>query len=385
MTENSQDELTKRANNLFNALQKNPKSIFYLTGNATSKTLFNKAAKSAFEKDKKFVNLYNQLENKKKFKKPNQDYLPITTPFYLFKSNVNHSRLYSIGKPFELLHADIADTRFLAKSAIDPKYCLLLVDLFTSKVYIYPIESRNLLAKKLKLFYEDVKNKKIGRMRLQTDLEFKQNQILKLNDEFHVDMFHTHLRGGKAFAAEQKIRVFKKLLLRGQRLEKQYGRRLKPLDLIRKVIQHMNNVNSTKYELAPETIEKRSLDPNDGEYFQEIYDFMRLRKSGTNQLQNEKYNEKIDRRKRKLRSPLNLDEKVLVLEEILKKKDAPGSLYKASTENIPFFNRDRIFPIYKRAKLENGVYLYWLEENERKINRSFLRQELFALNNQFLR
>ena len=38
----------------------------------------------------------------------------------------------------------------------------------------------------------------------------------------------------------------------------------------------MNNVTSTKYELAPETFEKRSLDPNDGEYFQEIYDFMRL-------------------------------------------------------------------------------------------------------------
>ena len=86
----------------------------------------------------------------------------------------------------------------------------------------------------------------------------------------------------------------------------------------------MNNINSTKYELPPETIEKRSLDPNDGEYFQEIYDFMRLRKIGTNQLRNEKYNEKIDRRKRKLRSPLNLDEKVLVLAERLKKKDAPG-------------------------------------------------------------
>ena len=94
-----------------------------------------------------FVNLYNQLENKKKIKKPSQDSLPITTPFYDFKSDVDHSTLYSIGKPFELLHADIADTRFLAKSVIDLKYCLLLVDLFTSKVYIYPMKSRNLLAK----------------------------------------------------------------------------------------------------------------------------------------------------------------------------------------------------------------------------------------------
>ena len=106
-----------------------------------------------------FVNLYNQLESKKNFQQNSS--LPITMPFYDLQSNMDHSTLYSISKPFELLHADIADTRFLAKSAVDPKYCLLLVDLFTSKVYIYPMKSRNLLARKLKIFYEDVKNNKI--------------------------------------------------------------------------------------------------------------------------------------------------------------------------------------------------------------------------------
>ena len=45
-------------------------------------------------------------------------------------------------------------------------------------------------------------------MRLQADLEFEQNQIKKLNDEFNADMFHTRVRGGKAFAAEQKIKEF---------------------------------------------------------------------------------------------------------------------------------------------------------------------------------
>ena len=173
--------------------------------------------------------------------------------------------------------------------------------------------------------------------------------------------------------------------MRGKRLEKQQGRRLRPIELIKKVTLHMNNVNSTKHELAPETIEKRSFDPNDGEYFQEICDFMRLKKIGNNRLRNEKYGEKLDKRKRKLRSPLNLEERVLVLAERLKKKDAPGNLYKASTENIPLFNRDRMFTIYKTAKLENGIYLYWLEEKGRKIIGRFLRQEPFALNNQFLR
>ena len=132
------------------------------------------------------------------------------------------------------MHADIADLRFLAKSAVDPKYCLLIVDLFTSKIYVYPMKNRSLLAKKLKLFYEDIKQKRTGRMRLQTDLEFKQNQIKKLIDEFDIEMFHTKLREGKAFAAEQKIREFKKILVRSKRFEKNRRNRIKPNVLIKK-------------------------------------------------------------------------------------------------------------------------------------------------------
>ena len=99
----------------------------------------------------------------------------------------------------------------------------------------------------------------------------------------------------------------------------------------------MNETISTKYQLAPETIEKRSLNPNDGKYFQEIYDFMRIKKIENNQMRNDKYDRKINRRNRTLRSPLNLYEKGLVLAERLKKKDAPGNLYKASTDNILFY------------------------------------------------
>ena len=167
-------------------------------------------------------------------------------------------------------------------------------------------------------------------------------------------MFHAKVHGGKAFAAEQKNRVFKKILLRSKRFEKNRNNGIKTNDLIKKAI---------------ETIEKRSLNPNDGKYFQEIYDFMRIRKIENNQIRNDKYNQKIDRRKRKLRSPLNLDEKVLVLAERLKKKDAPGNLYKASTDNMPFFNRDRIFTI--RTKLNNDTYLFWVEEDGKKINGRF--------------
>ena len=379
MTTSPSDLKNNRIQNLFRNLQKDPRSIFYSVGNL-SRSILNKARKSTYDKDKVFVNLYNQLEDKNFYQNNN---LPLVMPFVNKRSNIDHSTLYSISKPFELLHADIADIRFLAKSAVDPKYCLLIVDLFSSKIYVYPMKNRSLLAKKLKLFYEDIKQKRTGRMRLQTDLEFKQNQIKKLNDEFNVQMFHTKVRGGKAFAAEQKIREFKKILLRSKRFEKFRKNRIKPNDLIKKAAQNMNETTSSKYQLAPETIEKRSLNPNDGKYFQEIYDFMRIRKIENNQMRNDKYDQKIDRRKRTLRSPLNLDKKVLVLAERLKKKDAPGNLYKASTDNMPFFNRDRIFTIYKRAKLNNGTYLYWVEEDGKKTNGRFLRQELFAINKQF--
>ena len=40
----------------------------------------------------------------------------------------------------------------------------------------------------------------------------------------------------------------------------------------------MNETISTKYGFAPETIEKRSLNQKDDPYFNEIYDFVRLRK-----------------------------------------------------------------------------------------------------------
>ena len=99
----------------------------------------------------------------------------------------------------------------------------------------------------------------------------------------------------------------------------------------------------------------------------------------------DKYNQRIDRRKKNLWSLLNIGEKVLVLAKRLKKKDAPGKYFKSPTDNIPFFNRNRIFTIYQKVKLNINSYLYWLEENEREVKRRFLRQELFALNNQVLR
>ena len=62
----------------------------------------------------------------------------------------------------------------------------------------------------MQLFYNDIDKKRLGKMRLQTDQVFKQRNIEELDKKFDVEMYSTHLRGGKAFAAEQKIRELKK-------------------------------------------------------------------------------------------------------------------------------------------------------------------------------
>ena len=79
-----------------------------------------------------------------------------------------------------------------------------------------------LLVKNLELFNEEIEPKRNmnEQMRLQTDLEFQQREIMKLNKKYNVLMFSTKIRGGNAFAAEQKIREFKKLLLKSKRLHK---------------------------------------------------------------------------------------------------------------------------------------------------------------------
>ena len=60
---------------------------------------------------------------------------------------------------------------------------------------------------------------------------------------------------------------------------------------------------------------------------------------------------------KKLRRTLTVGEKVLVLAERPRKKDAQGNLYKSMTENISFFNREEIF-IVRKVLLKEDSYNY---------------------------
>ena len=127
-------------------------------------------------------------------------FIPIKTPFVEKKDEVDRSNLYSFDGPFQFLQADVGNLEFLGKSAADPRYSLLFVDLFKSKVYVYPMKLRKLIAVKIESFYKEVEDKIKGqKIGLQTDLEFKQKNIFDLNKRYNVEMFSTAIRGGKTF------------------------------------------------------------------------------------------------------------------------------------------------------------------------------------------
>ena len=343
---------------LFNKLQVDSKSVVFIQEQLNDK-LLKKLKNSKYEKDKEFVNRLNLLEDKKTdFNNNKNDVYSVSIKAeYVQKSDdIDRSALYSIHAPSDLLHADVGDLHFLGKSVANPKYCLFLVDLFMSKVYIYGMKNRSLISLKLEKFYKEVASKrKNKKMRLQTDLEFKQKKIFALNKKYNVDMFSTAVRGGKAFAAEQKLRELKKRLSRILILQKNGKTKLKsPNILIQKTVENMNSLPTAKYGAEPDKIEKRSLE---SEWLREWFDMRRLSKISKAQPQYERYQKKkYLRETKKLRVPVEIGEDILLLSSRIKKKSDPGKSYKSTVDSKSFFDKNAIFTITNRQNIDNKLF-----------------------------
>ena len=85
-----------------------------------------------------------------------------------------------------------------------------------------------------------------------------------------------------------------------------------------------------------------------------------------------------------MRADLSIGERVYMLAERIKKKSAPGKFYKQSVQNISYFNKERIFVIRAKQKIDKITY-YWLKNSEtnRNVPKRFSRSELFALRSNF--
>ena len=152
----------KQTKNLFKKLIKDEKSIFYATDRIT---------RTLYEKDKVFFkNVLYENENTKAR-------IPFYTPFLHQKKDIDRSSaLYNIKASSELVHGEVTDIRFfLSQPSIQNiAYWLWIFSLLKH------------LSRNLELFCRDIQPKteqiaKYEKMRLQTDLEFRQNEIKKLN------------------------------------------------------------------------------------------------------------------------------------------------------------------------------------------------------------
>ena len=325
----------KKAKTLFNSLRTDPVSVIFAEEFLDDR-LLKKLKKSKYEVDKQLFKIVNLADSKNLL---GDDKPPIRTD-YVEKREIDRSTLYSFDGPFQLLHADVGNLEFLGKNATFPQCVLVIVDLYSSKVYTYLMKSRKQVLQKVELFYDEVRNKRLGKhMRLQVDSNIQQVRIKDLNDLNNVDMFTVSVRGGKAFAAEQKIRELK------TRIAKLNVQKLKisPAKIIQKSTLNMNLMKNKKYALSPEEIEPQSLA---GERFKTIFNMYRLEKSQKlHRRQNFHDVRRYSAKRKKLRNNIFMGEKVFVLAERIRKKAAPDKFYKKSVQNISCFNKDRTFII----------------------------------------
>ena len=130
------------------------------------------------------------------------------------------------------------------------------------------MRSKSNLGKNLALFYENVWNK-AGKYQkrtyssehpsgkfLQTDMEFNQREIDKLNQKYGVEMYQCKTSQEHAFAAEQKIRELKKLLYTYYKRAKD-KKKLQTKDkykVLAEVTKALNNKTSKKYGWSPQEI-----------------------------------------------------------------------------------------------------------------------------------
>ena len=313
----------------------------------------------------------------------------INTPFVQERAVTQRGEmLHTIDGPMQLVHADMADLNFFSTSVVAPKYCLLCVDLFTSKVYTYRMKKKSQLVDKLEKFYLEIadvrsyrKKEKRYRMRLRTDQEFNQNEIKALNKKHNVEHYNTKLNEGHAVAAEQKIRELKFRLKNFKTLSKISKNVLKPNVVLKKATNNMNIQPTRKYGVPPNEVEKKSLE---SEEYKLSYDIDRIRKVDKDAARYARYDLKRDKKsKKKLRSPLQTGEILFVLSSRIKKKDAPSVFCKSSTDKKSFFNKDKKFVVTKRFENHRGTEFYRIQELDtgRKTEGRFLRKELFALEN----
>ena len=111
-----------------------------------------------------------------------------------------------------------------------------------------------------------------------------------MNKRYNVDMFSTAVRGGKAFAVEQKLRELKKSISKLKATEKNPSKKINMYQIITKFVENMNSLPTAKYKHIPNDIENKILN---SEVDRERFNFTRLLRIGKEKAQQEDTMEKF--------------------------------------------------------------------------------------------
>ena len=130
-------KVLEEAKTIFNSLKTDPNSVLF-SEEKTDNRLLRKLKKSKYLKDSQLLKLVLLADNKYFL---NNDKTP-TRADYIEKREIDRSTMYSFDGSFQLFHADVGNLEFLGKNATISKYMLLVVDLYSSKLHVYPLRSR---------------------------------------------------------------------------------------------------------------------------------------------------------------------------------------------------------------------------------------------------
>ena len=113
-----------------------------------------KLKKTGYSQDKLLLKLTDLIENDiGQINQTKEDQIKARLD-YVEKRKIDRSTLYNFNDPFQLVQADIAKLEILGKLVTTPSYALWIVDLYSSKVYVYLMNSRKKLLQRLKEFYD---------------------------------------------------------------------------------------------------------------------------------------------------------------------------------------------------------------------------------------
>ena len=196
-------------------------------------------------------------------------------------------------------------------------------------------------------------------------------------------MFTTSLRGGKAFATEQKIRELKSRISKPKAISDKKKAKIPAVTTVKQSAENMNNVKSQKYGISSNFIKEKSLY---NEKFRALFNFKRIERSKNVSNRLEKYDrKKYAAKKKKLRENLSVGEKVLVSVERIKKNVKLENFINKLFKIYHILMKKTVFVVRKKQKIDKKTY-YWLknEEKNKYLLKTFQRSELFAIVDNFV-